>query len=310
MNFRFRLSDWRRASAVFLLALSLAHSSASAAGAPYLWKIEGARVPSWIFGTIHLARPDVATPPAVVRAAAESADAVFTEIPMDRETLLALAPRLLLPPDKSLSAIAGPEIVASLKAELRHSEGGLAAIPASFDRLKPWAAAVSLLELDDQSKYPGLLALDTTLFRHAAAAGKETGGLETPAEQLAIFDDLAEAEQITILRETLAQLRDFRAKGRSLSDTLAALYLAGDLTALVTELNKLDAISDDPALSAKLMDRLLDQRNARMAERIIRKLRDQPEKSWFFAVGAAHLEGDSGLLAAFEKAGFKLTRTR
>jgi uncharacterized protein YbaP (TraB family) len=56
------------------------------------------------------------------------------------------------------------------------------------------------------------------------------------------------------------------------------------------------------------MDRLRYRRNATMAGRIVRRLREHPDVSWFFAVGAAHLQGDRGLIAALEKAGFRLTR--
>jgi uncharacterized protein YbaP (TraB family) len=58
------------------------------------------------------------------------------------------------------------------------------------------------------------------------------------------------------------------------------------------------------------MDRLLYRRNAIMAERIIKRLRDHPNTSYFFAVGAAHLQGNRGLIAALEKAGFRLTRVQ
>ncbi len=329
MKFRFRIWDsaCARARAVCLvLTLSFVagvtaqpptpsqtpdpQSKIAHPGAPFLWKITGAgAAPSWIFGTIHLARPDVATPPPAVSAALDHAAAVYTEIPMDPTTILSLMPHLLLPDGRSLPTILTPELAAELKAELQRSGTPNHSL-ASINRLKPWAASVTLIELDDQARYPGTLALDMVLFQRAVMAGKEAGGLETPSEQLAIFDELSPAEQTILLRDTLAQLRDARAQGRNLSDSLAALYLAGDLHALVTELSNLDAAANHPEFSAKLMERLLYRRNDRMATRIIAKIRAHPEKSYFFAVGAAHLEGDRGLLAALEKAGFQLTRTQ
>jgi len=276
-------------------------------GAPYLWKItrpDGSGAPSWLLGTIHLARPDVATPPPAVQAALDRADTVYTEIPMDDATILEISPHLLLPAGKTLSGILGPKLTAALKAEFARG-GGVASM---WTQLRPWAAAVSLLELDDEVRFPGALALDMTIFQDAAATGKTVGGLETPAEQLAIFDDLSDAEQAALVEDTLAQLRDARASGTNLSDSLAALYLAGDLDTLVTELNKIDAAGNHPALAAKLLDRLLYQRNVRMAQRIAQKLSGAPDTSFFFALGAAHLQGPRGVLAALEKAGFHLER--
>jgi uncharacterized protein YbaP (TraB family) len=281
---------------------------AAETAAPFLWKITGGgAAPSWIFGTIHLARPDVATPPPSVQAALDQADAVYTEIPMDAATILEISPHLLLPAGKTLSGIVGPRLTAALKAEFARGGGVTASM---WTQLRPWAAAVSLLELDDETRFPGTPALDMAIFEGAVAAGKTAGGLETPAEQLAIFDDLTDAEQAALVEDTLAQLRDARASGTNLSDRLAALYLAGDLDTLVTELNKIDAAGNHPALAAKLLDRLLYQRNVLMAERIVKKLRAEPRTSFFFAIGAAHLQGPRGLLAALERAGYHLTRAQ
>lgn len=291
-----------------VLCLGFAHAAPpTQIPRPFLWKIEGPGKPSWLFGTIHLQRPDVATPPAAVRAALDEADAVYTEIPLDAATMLALAPQMLLPAGQSLDAILGPALTAAYEKELRRISPALTLAPLAH--LKPWAAAATLLELEDQLKYPGVPALDMALFRRAEHAGKETGGLETPAEQLAIFDDLSPGEQAAMVRDTIAQIRAIREGGRSPSDLLAGLYLAGDLDALVAELNKLDFVGEDPELAAKLLDRLLVRRNATMVRRIVEKLRAHPEETCFFAVGAAHLQGDAGLLAALEKAGYRVSRT-
>jgi uncharacterized protein YbaP (TraB family) len=280
---------------------------ASKPGPPFLWKIEGGRAPSWIFGTIHLARPDVATPTKPVRTALDSADAVYTEIPMDPATLASLAPALRLPADKSLTDILGPSLTTDLKSEF-HRAGKSPAELAALDRVKPWFVAVSLLELDEPDDHSDTPPLDLTIFQRATHAGKITGGLETPAEQLAIFDSLSRNEQAALVEETLAQIRAARAAHQSLTDTLVALYLAGDLPKLTAELSKIEAGGTHPAFSARLKTLLLDQRNVRLADRMIQKLRTHSDRSFFFAVGAAHLDGPTGILAALEKGGFHLTR--
>ena len=307
MRGKLRVPGW---PAVVALALAVGFAPLPASRAetarPYLWKIEGARKPSWIFGTIHLQRPDVANPPAPVLAALKQADAVYTEIPMDSTTILTLLPRMQLPKGKSLETILGPDLAAELGKELKsiHPSLGLGKV----SRLRPWVAAATLLEIEDQLKYPSSLPLDLVIFQRAASAGKEVGGLETPDEQLAIFDDLTDAEQAKMIADTIAQVRSIRASGESPSEMLSRLYLDGDLDTLVAKLNEMDAASSDPALTEKLMDRLLYRRNVIMAERIVKKLRAHPDKSFFIAVGAAHLPGDRGVLADLERAGFKLER--
>jgi uncharacterized protein YbaP (TraB family) len=282
-----------------------------AAGAPYLWKItraDGSGASSWIFGTIHLQRPDVAALAPAVQGAVDHANAVYTELPMDTETILGLTPKLMIPNGKTLGDLLGAQLTADLTAELKATNPALTLGP--LDHMKPWAVAASLIELDDQMKYPGTLPLDVVIFQRAAMAGKEVGGLETTDEQLAIFEDLTTDEQAALLRDTITQLRAVRATGRTPSDILAELYLAGDLDKLVEELMKWDAASGDTKFNDQLMERLLYRRNAIMAGRIEKKLHEHPQTSFLFAVGAAHLQGPRGLLAALEKAGYHLTRAQ
>jgi uncharacterized protein YbaP (TraB family) len=215
---------------------------------------------------------------------------------------------MMLPGDQPLSGLLGPVLTADLEREARTINPDVTLDV--MNRLQPWAAAALLLELEDQRKYPDASALDTILFERGTAAGKETGGIETLDEQLAVFDKFSTAEQVAMVKDTIRQLRAFRAQRRSPSDYFAQLYLAGDLDQLVTELNKLDASGDDPKLTAKFMDLLLYRRNATMAARIIQRLREHPDTSCFFAIGAAHLQGDKGLLASLKKAGFRLTRVQ
>lgn len=274
-----------------------------------MWKIESAgHKPSWIFGTIHLQRPDVAALAPAVLDAVDKADAVYTELPMNTETILGLTPKLMIPNGRTLGDLLGAQLTADLAAELKATNPALTLTP--LEHMKPWAVAASLIELDDQLKYPGTLPLDVVIFQRAAMAGKEVGGLETPDEQLAIFEDLTAAEQATLVRDTITQLRAVRATGRIPSDILAELYLAGDLDKLVAELMKWDAASGDTKFNEQLMERLLYHRNAIMAERIEKKLHEHPQTSFLFAVGAAHLQGPRGLLAALEKAGYRLTRAQ
>ncbi len=275
--------------------------------APFLWKIEapGATAPSYLFGTIHLPRPDVAKIPTSVAPAFESADAVFTEIPMDTGTLLEMSTKLFLPDGRTLKDIVPDDVYQAALDELKAIKFDAPLAPR--DRMKIWAFTVSLATLEDELRYPGVIPLDMLLFQRAAMAGKETGGLETADEQLAIFDDISEEEQITLLRETLTQLATARESGENLTDALVASYQSGDLDRLEADVAKSMALGESE-LTNRLMDRLLIQRNVLMAERMATKIEASPDQSFFFAVGAAHLYGDTGVISLLEEAGATLTR--
>jgi len=274
---------------------------------PFLWRIKAAPEdrPSYLFGTIHLSRPSVTRLPARVLAAIHAADAVFTEIPMDPPTLVRMTPSLFLPDGKTLGDVLPQDLLKQAEGAVKEIDPKLPFAP--FSRMQVWAFAAGLAGLEDQINYPGAMAQDMVIFQRGALDGKEVGGIESPEEQLAIFNDLSLEEQIEMLRDGLKQMRDIRATGQSPSELLVDLYLTGDLDALGTELNKwLDP--DGSELSAKLVERLLTRRNRLMVERIAAKLRTEAGRSFFFAVGAAHLYGPNGLVAMLTAEGLEVTR--
>ena len=84
------------------------------------------------------------------------------------------------------------------------------------------------------------------------------------------------------------------------------LYLAGDLNQLALELKEQGP--EDEALKKKIVARLIDNRNLTMAERIAALCAKKPARSYFFAVGALHYAGDTGILSQLARKGFKITR--
>lgn len=323
LNFRVPAFAWRNARAgaagafVLLFAPGLlfadadtkpktANSEARAA-APLLWKIEGVGdKPSYLFGTIHLTRASVTRLPPPVDSAFQQADAVYTEVPADTATMMGTVQKMFLPDGKTLRDILSEELLADLSTELATVNPAFTVD--IFQRFKPWAVAASLSLLEDQIKYPGALALDMLLFQRAAMAGKETGGIETVDEQLGVFEAFTLEEQIQMLDETIDYMRASRSEGVSAIDRLVDAYLSGDLASLDAEMEKWNAASEDAELNKKFMERLLYKRNIHMAERIEKMMREHPESGYFFAIGAAHLGGERGVIALLEKAGLKLTR--
>ncbi len=293
---------------ISLALLGTIWAACAEAADPFLWKIESAdsSAPSYIFGTIHLPRPEVARIPESVAPAFESADAVYTEIPMDIGTMLEMSTALFLPDGKKLEDVLPADLYQDVLDEMKAVAPSMTLAPR--DRMKVWAFTVSLATLEDELKHPGVIPLDMLLFQKAAMTGKETGGLETPAEQMAIFEDISPEDQITLLRDTLAQLAAARESGVNVADQLVASYLSGDLARLEADMDEMEELAGDSELNSRLMDRLLDKRNALMAERIVQNIEAAPAKTNFFAVGAAHLYGDTGLVALLEGAGFTVTR--
>jgi uncharacterized protein YbaP (TraB family) len=279
---------------------------------PLLWRIEGP-VSSYLYGTIHIPDQRVLALPAVVTRAMNASDAVYTEVVLDQDTLSAAAGAGQLPDSQDLRKIVGDEVFARLVKIVVHALGnnvppGVDAMMASvLARQTPIAAMSQLVLLDYlPDLLAGRLPLDLMLHNEAVKAGKETGGIETLEEQTdVLFNGLPIDEQAKMLVAAIDEVQHQK-PGENPVRHLVDLYLAGDLEPLAAELNKQDR--EEAALEKQFQSRLIDDRNVKMADRIAARCRDNKTRSYFFAVGAAHYSGETGILAQLARKGFKVTR--
>jgi uncharacterized protein YbaP (TraB family) len=279
---------------------------------PFLWRIDGA-VPSYLYGTVHVPDARVLELPEVVRRAFDASDVFYAEIPLDPGTQISILGRIMLPEGKTLRTVAGDAVFNRLVRAVGRALGsdappGMAeAMGAMFTSMKPWAAMsqVELLEfLPDLAS--GRQPLDAMLYEMAGNAKKELAALETVEEQLAVFDSFSDEEQVRLLVASLDDMEKPRPAGVSATKEVVDLYLAGDLDRLAVEANKRFA-ENDP-LHKKFMTRLVDDRNILMANRIAEFCRKKPTQSHFFAVGAMHYAGATGIITQLGNKGFKVTR--
>ena len=297
------LSSLRWLVVPVLLLVTLFTARAAETPKPFLWRIEGGAKPSYVFGTIHLPGTDVTTLSPATQKAVDSADALYTEIPMDMATQMKAATSLM--GGESLAKVLPKDLYERAEAELKRINPALNLQP--FDQMKIWALAVTIGLIEEQLKNPGALPLDAMLYTTAQRAGKEVGGIETMEEQMELFEQFNKDEQIAMLRATLDDIERARKEGRNPLDEMRKAYLSGDLATLDKIVNEW-MTGLDPKLLARFMEELLTKRNQVMAKRIGEKLKSAPEKGQFFAVGAGHLMGEDGVLKLLEKQGLKVTR--
>ncbi|PVZ70496.1 TraB/GumN family protein [Pelagibaculum spongiae] len=288
---------------ITLLSVMLAFSVQAK---PFLWKIESASSakPSWVFGTIHVRSPQVNDLPPVVNRAIKNADVLVTEIDFDAIDLAATLQATQLPAGQNLQKLLPTKLWRQLDSRMKKISSLMSAN--ILNQFKIWTAAVTLVTIGDELKYPGLMALDMKLATDAKAAGKETDGLETFAEQLSIFDRLSTREQIQMLKDTLDVLDQAESKNIDPIAQIETAWLSGD----ATELNRQMLLwqGDNQQFNKKFNRIAIEQRNQTMAERITQKMRQQPNKSFFFAVGAGHLIGDKSVQVHLQKMGNQLNR--
>ncbi len=146
--------------------------------------------------------------------------------------------------------------------------------------------------------YPKMLGCPTgsyemTLVEMAKAKQMEVIGLETVAEQLSLFDKIPCEKQARMLSDMVVKRADAQQEFRA----LLQLYQAQDVEGL------LKLSMDSKFGMEEFEDMLITSRNKLWIPLIAQQAASKPT---FFAVGAAHLGGPSGVRALLRQQGYKL----
>jgi hypothetical protein len=271
-----------------LFSIFTLFSISAGAASGMFWKAESASANTiYLFGTIHTDDNRVTDFSPVVISAIKSSDAFMME------TLAPKDPSVLMMPAGSLKDMlteAELEKVYELtEFHVMHRNAAL--------RMKPWLLAA----IFDVPRPITPFAQDNLLMAQAEDFGKEIIGIESTAEHFGVMDRISLDEQITMLREVLKRTPE--AKERDY-ERLVQAYLKGDSEKLALLNAEITGNSMQKDLWERMRVKLLDERNALMAERILEAAKT---KKLFVGVGASHLAGQAGLLVMLKNAGFKLT---
>lgn len=175
--------------------------------------------------------------------------------------------------------------------------------PERVARFRPWLLAnmVVLTDVAGAGLDPAM-GSEMYLAGFARASRMQVVEIEGLESQLRLFAALPEALQNAQLEEAFAE----KDRGESQAQTLALfdLWMRGDADAgdaIVAEMRR-DA--GDKLFERYFMDTLIDRRNRTMADKAEHYL-ERPGNT-FFAVGALHLFGDSGLVRELRRRGYRV----
>jgi uncharacterized protein YbaP (TraB family) len=271
-----------------------------------LYKLEGngLKKSSYLFGTIHLADPRVLKLHPNAEAAFKTCDTFYAEIDLDPEAQLQIAALIMRKDGKKLTEAIGPELSTKLNKVLKGINPTLNATP--FEPVKTWAIAATLPLIKDQ--LTGKQALDSVLYQRAMNEKKNTAALESADAQVGLFDKFTEKEQQVMLTDSLDLMIAEQKLEIKAVERLLNVYLTGTTTEIAefmtAEMTKMDS---NPEFTKRLMKALLDDRNIGMADKANEFMQADPNKSHFFAVGAAHYTGKLAVQDLLEKKGYKIT---
>lgn len=165
---------------------------------------------------------------------------------------------------------------------------------AGVEELKPWAVAWMIWGVRGYSDVYGAHGVDNKMDYHARRLGKETAGLETVDEHIAVVAGFTDIESELLLLDAIVR----GDKRRDDYNQYRAAWRKGDI-AKMWELDQRQR-KLNPGAEA----RLLDSRNVKWIPKIRAEI--ATGKPTMILVGASHYLGYNGLLKLLEKQGYKL----
>lgn len=264
---------------------------------PALWVVRDADSTIYLFGTVHLLRPEVEWRSDKVDAALAASDELWLEI-ADVDDPAAAVPLIqrfgLAPADQPLSSV----LTEDDKVKLAAAAQSMGATPAMMEPLRPWLAALQVsVAAIVKAGYDPTSGVDPKIKAAAVAAGKPVKGLETMEQQFGFFANLPTETQVDFLRQSLDTYEDAHVQ----LDEMVAAWTRGDVETIDRVI-----VEDMKQDWGDVYQVILVDRNADWTNQIQTML--QGSGTSFIAVGAAHLAGEDSVQAMLEQRGVTVER--
>ncbi|CAM3570098.1 TraB/GumN family protein [Pontibacter korlensis] len=258
-----------------------------------LWQISGKELkkPSYLYGTIHAICPEKLILTEALQAKVNQTEQLTLELDMDDPGMMAqIMQYATLPEGQSLKAMFEDEEYKALSDYFTSSYGIDLTL---LDNMKPFMLqSMIMAKLTDCTPE----SYEQKLMEMAHAQQKEVIGIESVQEQMAAVDKLPNELYADMLVRTVSDIAQSKADYQEMVN----LYLAQDLKGL-QEFMKRDYSEEDYRI---FDEAFLTQRNKAWIPVMVQMAKAKPT---FFAVGAAHLPGENGVIALLRKQGYKVT---
>jgi uncharacterized protein YbaP (TraB family) len=271
-------------SAVIAVFIILCGAASGQTPKTLLWKIsgKGLKQPSYLFGTMHLSDKRLFQLGDSLFAAIERTEGFAMEINPDEMAAYMLNNIFDGGKTKSLKDMLGNEAYNKYADALSKRMGIPAEDITSTDILREKNKWVS--DYMEKGEMPTFL--DAYLYNIAKRQGKWVGGVEDLADQTGLLEDLVdESDIIMLLSDEYTE-----ESAKKAFEEMRKIYINEDL-------DEIERISS----GFEHRDALLITRNIKMARRMDSL---SAIRTMLFAVGAAHLPGDSGVISLLRKRGF------
>lgn len=282
-----------------MLALSACTTPAQAQ--PAMWTVKDADSTIYLFGTVHLLKPETEWKTEKLKAAMAEAEQLWLELPTTNSEALAaemmpLITQFGLAPATPLSSSLTPEEMKTLDeaAKLAGMTG------AQLNAFRPWFAALTITtSAVTRAGYDPASGVDSRIEALFAERGIKPKGFETPEQQIKVFADMSREEELAYLRQIIEEYEN----AADVLDRMVDQWSRGDLVGLEASL-----VADMREASPELYEDLLPKRNANWAVQIEDMLKGKGVI--FIAVGAGHLIGADSVQALLKAKGIEAERVQ
>ncbi len=272
---------------------------------PFLWKVSKGKSQFYLFGTMHLAEPELQILPQKLIKIINSSDHIYIEVSMDVETQRKAKSMAIRRDGKRLKDILPLKLYRDCDDYIR----GLSPHRRLdfFDKMKIWAVSSTITTLKSHLQYPDLRPIDKIIYDYARSHKIDIQGVEKIEEQLGIMDNFSKKEQIISLEASLKQLTS----KEDVVGKLKAYYLKGESDPLLAFMNSnMFQVPQYKKLEEKFMQALLYDRNVRMAKRIDTIVKYKPQKQYLFAFGVMHFLGMKSVIGYLKTYGYRVERLK
>ncbi|TCS43922.1 TraB/GumN family protein [Reinekea marinisedimentorum] len=258
-----------------------------------IWHVEG-KQEFYLFGTVHILKPDTYPLPAVYQRSFSQCDNLWIEADLnemkDPSVMASVQAMMLLPQGKTLQSELSADAYAALEALAE-----VAGVPLSLVQgVKPWAASNMLtMTIFEKKGFESEQGLDIYLQAKAVEMGIPVNTFETILWQMQMFDTLGS--------DYSDEFVEFSTNDIDQADTMIdAIYdnwKSGNLDALYD----IADFGEYPQIESVM----LTERNNNWMDTLLNASNGQTQ---CVAVGALHMAGKHGLIQQFSEAGFKVTQ--
>lgn len=290
----------KRRTFLWIIVTCFYSSALHAASQPLLWQVQDkdSRVRLYLFGSLHYGDEAFYPLPDAVLQAHRDSDVLAVELDIDaldgEKVRAALKQYGYYPGEKNLQTQLGEKMWKTLT-QVSENLGGDAQ---QLKQFKPWLAALQLTNMQlARSDYQQTLGLDK-YFLTASRDKKIILELESLDEQMQLFNQLSDAEQVEFLQVTLNE----QGKAEESLKRLADAWYQGDEPTL----NELVFRSfRQRKLGHRLYQFIFVERNKQMLKTIDAYMKKA--QKIFLVVGIGHMLGEDGLVALFQAQGYQVT---